>query len=465
MKNNRTIYIVNILILLVIIFTLSACNEWIETDDPKGEIKIEKVYNNEQTANAAIASIYKDMKKDGLLSGSTNGASVLFSLYADELDFHGSSSNNLYMFYTYQLLPSNTLVTSIWANNYKIIYEANLAIEGLNKSTNLPLEVKNKLLAEALFIRAFTHFNLMNVYGKVPYILTSNYQTNRYVYRDEIKIIYENIEKDLLQAKEFLANTPLNTPNNRANKYAVAALLSKVYLYQEKWDKVLNESQVIIQNKNLSFQQPIENQYKNESKSTIFQFSSTINGENTLEGSYFIINNGPPTRVTLRKDFIELFHPSDKRLQYWTKKVSNVTNTESWYIPYKYKENENTGVSKENSIIFGLSEIVLMRAEAYFRTNELIFAVKEINIIREKAGLKPFNSSSPTEIQNELTTQRQLELFTEHGNRWFDLKRWKIAEEILIPIKSNFKPRDLILPIPESELLINTNLNPQNDGY
>ncbi len=92
----------NRFILLIAIFTLAACNDWIETDDPKGEIKIEKVYNNEQTANAAVASIYKDMKNDGLLSGSTNGSSVLFSLYADELDFYGSTSNNLSMFHSHQ---------------------------------------------------------------------------------------------------------------------------------------------------------------------------------------------------------------------------------------------------------------------------------------------------------------------------------------------------------------------------
>ncbi len=95
----------------------------------------------------------------------------------------------------------------------------------------------------------------------------------------------------------------------------------------------------------------------------------------------------------------------------------------------------------------------------------MALAVKEINIIREKAGLNQFNSSNPNEIQKELILQRKLELFTEHGNRWFDLKRWKIAEETLKPIKSNWKPRDLILPIPENELLINPNLNPQNDGY
>ncbi len=269
----------------------------------------------------------------------------------------------------------------------------------------------------------------------------------------------------MLQAKGLLVNNVASTASNRATIYAVSALLSKVYLYQEKWDKVVSESQGIVQNQNFSFQQPIENQYKKESKSTIFQFSSTINGENTLEGSYFIINSGPPTRVALRQDFINLFNPLDKRLQFWTKKVSNTTNTQSWYIPYKYKENANTGSSKEFSIVFGLSEIILMRAEAYLHTNELALAVKEINIIREKAGLNQFNSSNPNEIQKELILQRKLELFTEHGNRWFDLKRWKIAEETLKPIKSNWKPRDLILPIPENELLINPNLNPQNDGY
>jgi len=64
-----------------------------------------------------------------------------------------------------------------------------------------------------------------------------------------------------------------------------------------------------------------------------------------------------------------------------------------------------------------------------------------------------------------LEHERRIELFSEQGHRFFDLKRTGRATEVLGPLKSNWEQTDVILPIPESELLLNPNLGPQNDGY
>ncbi|WP_269237794.1 hypothetical protein [Flavobacterium flavigenum] len=61
--------------------------------------------------------------------------------------------------------------------------------------------------------------------------------------------------------------------------------------------------------------------------------------------------------------------------------------------------------------------------------------------------------------------ERKVELFTEQGHGSFDLKRTAREENVLSPLKPNWQNTQLLLPIPEAELLLNTNLLPQNTGY
>ncbi|MNL06269.1 SusD family protein [compost metagenome] len=70
-----------------------------------------------------------------------------------------------------------------------------------------------------------------------------------------------------------------------------------------------------------------------------------------------------------------------------------------------------------------------------------------------------------TEIIDAVLSERRLELFTEHGHRFFDLKRTGKLNTVLSDTKLQWKNTNRLLPLPESELLLNTNLNPQNEGY
>ncbi|HKG08400.1 MAG TPA: RagB/SusD family nutrient uptake outer membrane protein, partial [Pedobacter sp.] len=61
--------------------------------------------------------------------------------------------------------------------------------------------------------------------------------------------------------------------------------------------------------------------------------------------------------------------------------------------------------------------------------------------------------------------ERRVELFTEWGHRWFDLKRWNLAKTLLLPLKPEFNDNDVLYPIPGAEMDRNSNLTPQNLGY
>ena len=61
--------------------------------------------------------------------------------------------------------------------------------------------------------------------------------------------------------------------------------------------------------------------------------------------------------------------------------------------------------------------------------------------------------------------QRRLELFTEFGHRFFDLKRTNQLDVILPTTKPGWNTTDQLWPLPELELNANPNLEPQNPGY
>ena len=88
-----------------------------------------------------------------------------------------------------------------------------------------------------------------------------------------------------------------------------------------------------------------------------------------------------------------------------------------------------------------------------------------LNAIRERALLPPSELTDSAGLMEAILRERRIELFTEHGHRFFDLKRKGMATEVLRPTKPNWDLTDALLPVPESELLINPNLLPQNEGY
>src|SRR5690606_5086204 len=128
---------------------------------------------------------------------------------------------------------------------------------------------------------------------------------------------------------------------------------------------------------------------------------------------------------------------------------------EVWYHPYKYKKNMPSGSSEEYAVVFRLAEQFLLRAEARARSGNSTGALADLNTIRGRAGLEPKNAASTEEILSAILEERRFELFTEYGHRWFDIKRFGRAGQILAPIKPNWQETQTFLPIPEEEIRLN----------
>jgi len=95
----------------------------------------------------------------------------------------------------------------------------------------------------------------------------------------------------------------------------------------------------------------------------------------------------------------------------------------------------------------------------------LVGALEDLNAVRNRAGLTDVVVNSEDELLEAILHERRVELFTEQGHRWFDLKRTGRVSEVLGSLKSGWEDTDVLLPVPESELQANPNLLPQNQGY
>lgn len=449
--------------LIAICFNLFGCDSFVDIDQPNSQLTADAVFESKATATAAMTDIYAQMRDNGILTGKLSGISNLMGNYTDELVAYESGAYSSEPFYNNAVLASNPFILSGWNAAYNQIYAANAVINGLDNSTALAAPDKNQLKGEALFVRALNHFYLLNIFGDVPYITSTDYKINSTVTRMPADDLYSKITQDLLSSIDLLSQDYVTDERVRPNKSAAQALLARIYLYTAQWDKASNMASAVLNNKSVFiWENNLDAVFLKESTTTIWQFSPDYDGHNTEEGASFIFPAGPPTLVALSKGLIDSYAPEDLRKSHWIKAVTEGTDT--WYHANKYKQDSDTGSSLEYSIVFRTAEQYLIRAEARAHQGDLIGAKEDLNKIRNTAGLGNTTAVSDVQILEAVLQERRHELFTEYGHRFFDLRRTGKLDTTLSD-KAGWNATDGLWPLPQSELLTNPFLTPQNPGY
>lgn len=234
-------------------------------------------------------------------------------------------------------------------------------------------------------------------------------------------------------------------------------------MYAGLWDEASNEVSAVLNNTGVYvYEEDLDKIFLKECTSTVWQLAPGFNSGNTLEAMTFNFISGPPPLSALTTDFMNAFTANDQRKVHWTQTVTDGTTT--WYHPFKYKDS-GTGTSTEYSIIIRLGELYLIRAEARAHSGDLIGAKEDLNVIRHTAGLADTAALTQAEILDAILQERRLELFTEFGHRFFDLKRFNSIQPVLSAVKPGWDAHDDLFPIPETELNLNPHLLPQNPGY
>lgn len=447
--------------ILAMLLLLISCDNFVDVDLPVSQLTSGAVFEDTTTANAAMAGLLAKLRNSGVLAGNSIGMSSFLGLYTDEFDYYQQNSVN--NFYNNSLVAGDSQISDIWNKSYNQIYLANSIIEGLKNSTNITPADKNQLLGEAIFIRALLHFTLTNLYGDIPYIISTDYLQNSKVSKITTDRIYEYCVNDLNEAIGLLPENYVSNERIRPNQGTAKALLARVYLYMPLYPEASNTASAVINSPLYKNENDLDKIFLKGSTTTIWQFMPSLAGKNTDEGELYIFTSGPPPIVALKPDFITAFEQGDKRKTKWTTEVNNGTDT--WYYASKYKERSSTATSVEYSVIFRLAEQYLIRAEARLYQGDLIGAKEDLNKIRNTAGLGNTVAVSPEDIIADILKQRRFELFTEFGQRFFDLKRTGKLDETLTASKPGWKTTDRLWPLPALELSANPNLKPQNQGY
>lgn len=445
--------------LFPLLLLLANCKKFLDVDPPNDRLQTAAVFADSTSAAHAIIAIYSQLIGGNL--GLIAQKSVTTGCAADELYYTGTQ-DLLTNFEDNNLQISNLLLNTIWTDLYAQIYRANAAYEGVDASTGIIPSAKATLKAEALFIRAFCYFYLVNYWGDVPLVTTTVYQTNEVKSRTAVAEVYQQIIKDLVTAQADLPAAYPTADRGRPNKWAAAALLARAYLYTKDYNNAATVAANIISQSGTYTLADINLVFKKESPETIWQIVPVTGYSNSWDGAYFIPYSGQNPNFVIRDSLLNSFEPTDKRKSNWinTSTVNNIIES----YPYKYQVLESSDII-ECEIIFRLAEIYLIHAEAEIAAGSLAAAATDINLVRHRAGLSDITIDSKEKGLQAIETERRHELFAEWGHRWLDLKRWNRADQVLSAIKgNNWQSTDVLWPIPAQQILLNKNLV-QNNGY
>ncbi|MDR3716749.1 MAG: RagB/SusD family nutrient uptake outer membrane protein [Puia sp.] len=457
----------------------------VEVAPPITTVTGASVYNSDGTAIAALTNVYATMSTGGLYVG-RNGLSEYAGLSADELTLYDGVpvSSTLSYYYTNKLFVGGTSSagTELWSPNYNFLFLVNSAIESLNAANSLTPSIKQQLLGESYFLRAFFYFHLVNLFGDIPMPLTSNYKTNESLHKMPQSQIWQQIIADLKNSQSllnanYLDGTLLSTTTERVRptKGAATALLARAYLYTASYDSAQIQATNVINNATLYSLDTLNGVFLKNSNEAIWQLQPVQAGWNTPDAEVFIIPSTGPTNgswpVYLSSSLLGSFEPGDQRRLQWVDSVVAAGNT--YYYPFKYKSATFGNPVTEYEMMLRLGEQYLIRAEAEANgaTGGIASAIADLNMIRNRAGLQPYiGNTGQEDILHAILHERQVELFTELGHRWLDLKRTSLVDSIMAsvtPVKAAgapWRPFQQIYPLPIKDLETDPNLN-QNTGY
>jgi hypothetical protein len=451
---------------ILLICALGSCHKLVEVEAPKSQLLIADLFKEQKTAESALSGLYAQVRDYGFLNGSKlSGALVFFGYFTDEFVYPQQQINSDYLFYHNNVLSNDNVIKTLWANSYKAINMANVLIETAQTST-LSQDFLNRVIGESLFIRAITHFYLTNSYGSIPYVHNSDYRENSRKQKIAQTQVYDHIIADLKQAEALLPADYPTTERIRVNQLAVKALMARVYLYQKDWQNaIIKSAEVIKQTAVYKLESDLNHVFLKGTKEAIWQLKPAEEGYATPEGSTLIINQNPLTfGFYVDSSYVQEHDSADLRRTEWIGVYT--LGADNWIYCNKYKQRlSTTGVTTEYSVILRLAEQYLIRSEAYAQLEDYTNSLKDLNEVRSRSGLNDLELEDKGSIMEAIVQERRIELFAEYGHRWFDLKRWGLAEDILKPKKSNWTSKDLWWPIPLSELLANPRLEPQNPSY
>lgn len=487
----------NIILVATIIF-FGSCSEDFLDRKPTGTLTAETFFENEEHAILATNAVYSNFRSWEYSGLPYIGATDIISDDADK----GSTENDgpfLKEIDDFFFDATNQAFSAIWKGHYQTIARSNLAISRI-PDIDMVATLKERLVGEAKFLRAFNYLRLVQWFGDIPLVTTQLTEEQFFTQKRNAKSeIYALIEQDL---KDAIAALPEKSkyPSNdlgRATKGAAKGILAKLYMIQKKYAEALTLCEEIIasgeytlmSNYNQIFTRAGE--FGSESMFEIgaVALQASIAGSgatpyNMVQGVRGVPNLGWGFNRP-SDDLIQNYEAGDPRRQATIIYVGEVLpdgltivqnnpeilnarfNQKAWVPSHVGLQDNGPG----NIRLLRYADIILLAAEAANELGQNSKALEYVNLTRKRARgsntfiLKDLTITDQAELRTAIRKERRSELAMEQ-NRWFDLQRWGIQSEVMTKLGKPFiSNKHELFPLPQTEIDLSAGSIGQNPGY
>lgn len=462
----------HILPFLLLAFSLGACNDFLD-EDIRGQENLDTYFVDEESAEAFIAGCYNTVSNYTWWTAERMW--ILADMCTDDY-WMGNTGQNQEEYISlahYQGVgQSNGSISDFWQYRYKGILSCNIALDRL-PGVDMDPKRKERLIAEAKFLRGYLYFELVKNFGGVPlvtgFLLPHQAQE---ITRSSIRECYAFIEKDFSDAAAALPTRGELAASEigRATSGAALGFLGKVQVYNGEFAAAKETLGKLILTKQYKlmpdFGQVWNIDYENNQES-LFEVQNIYDETYKLGGNIPMISGnrnsgdmdgwgwGVPTS-NLENAFIEagdterlawtIIKSGDKTVagennlaglvakqgdrngdgSYYVNPADNKSQRVSrkYYIPFDKRpaKFDKEGLSPLNHIILRYADILLLYAEACNETGDDVNSRKALNEVRERVHLSTVTSSG-TALRDDIRRERRLELATE-SQRLYDIRRW-----------------------------------------
>jgi len=338
--------------------------------------------------------------------------------------------------------------------------------------------LKNRYIAESLYLSAQIYFLMVQDYGGVPLVLneTTSFEPSKVnVPRSSVDETYNQIIDDLKFCEANLPASYTGGDIGRATRWAATGLLGKVYLQKGDLPSAQTSLRAVVASNLYSLMPDYKSAFSptnHNNAESLFEVQHQANFAGSPYGNTFATPNwggaGPGYNYDLPQVvyYLNSFDPDDQR------KVG-LTATDPIGNVYcvKYLDPAmTTGFNgNTNFPVLRYADILLMLAESIGESTE---AYGYINQVRHRAGLEDISASTPGAFIDKVLNERRYE-FAFECNRWHDILRMGNAKAI--EIMNNYfiskgsakriDEHDLLHPIPVSVIEVTNGIVEQNPGY
>ena len=472
MKKNINYLFVALLPLMM----AASCSKDFTDTAPSDSVNVDKALNTEADMQTALNGMYASLRSTSLFG---NALLVEGDLLADNSFVETNNSGRYITSYQYNFIAEDGELGQIWRAAYTSILNANFIINARLSGTRAM-----QLKAQAHAIRALLYFKLVNLYARpytdnanglgVPLVLT--YDAYKLPARNTVTEVYAQIIKDLQTAS---ANAPEFTTSITISKWAIQALLAKVYLYMGNNSMAKTTALTVINSSGFAlvsaadfaayWVSPAAQTTKVE---TLFEVDADIVTNNGYEDIAFLYNGYSDVYASVQ--LYNLYAATDVRRELI---VPGTTKSGApAYLINKFPNAQSP--DRDNLKVIRLAEVYLIAAEASLPTGEADARtyLNAVATLRDPS-FTGYTATTGTDLLNAIVEERRKELAFE-GDRFSDLNRLKrdivrsqnagaiqagtANANLTIPYSS----RRRVLPIPLTEILANVTIaGQQNPGY